>query len=106
MYLSTARTQEISMRINIKFFTILREITGKREERIQFSKAINVEELLNLLSEKYGESFVSYVCDDRKKTRDSLQFLLNGRNIAALNGFKTKLKDGDEIAIIPPIGGG
>jgi molybdopterin converting factor small subunit len=35
-----------------------------------------------------------------------LSFLVNGKNINALEGFNTKLKQGDTIAILPPVGGG
>ncbi|MDH5419483.1 MAG: MoaD/ThiS family protein, partial [Candidatus Bathyarchaeota archaeon] len=34
------------------------------------------------------------------------QILINGRGIKALQGFETKLKEGDTVAIFPPVGGG
>ncbi len=94
------------MRITVKFFTTLREITGKREEEVEAFKPITVKELLSRLSEKYGKKFVDYVYDENRKARNYLQFLINGRSATTLQGFETKLKDGDKIAIIPPVGGG
>jgi molybdopterin converting factor small subunit len=35
-----------------------------------------------------------------------IQILINGTGIKALQGFKTKLKEGDTVAIFPPVGGG
>jgi len=35
-----------------------------------------------------------------------LHVLVNGRNAVFLDGPVTKLKDGDTIAVLPPIGGG
>jgi len=32
--------------------------------------------------------------------------LVNGREISVLNGLETKLKDGDEISLIPVVHGG
>lgn len=32
--------------------------------------------------------------------------LVNGRAIEWLNGLKTKLRDGDEVVLMPPAGGG
>jgi molybdopterin converting factor small subunit len=32
--------------------------------------------------------------------------LINGTGIPTLEGFKTRLKEGDKVAIIPPVGGG
>ena len=95
------------MKATVKFFTTLREMTGKREEEIEASDPLlTVKELLNRLSEKYGRKFVDYVYDEEGKARSYLQFLVNGRSITTLQGFETRLRDGDKVAIIPPVGGG
>jgi len=94
------------MKVEVKFFTSLRDITGKRAEEIQLQSVITVEELLNLLSEKYGRKFREYIYNKKGKVQDFLSFLVNGRNINVLQGFDTELKQGDIIAIIPPVGGG
>jgi molybdopterin synthase sulfur carrier subunit len=94
------------MKVTVKFFTILREITRKREEEIELPSTATVEKLMEILSEKYGRQFADYVYNDKKGMRSQLQFLVNGRSITTLQGFKTKLTDGDKVAIIPPVGGG
>ncbi|MGD9131004.1 MAG: MoaD family protein [Candidatus Bathyarchaeota archaeon] len=94
------------MKVEIKFFTSLREITGKKAEEIQLQNVITVEELLTLLSEKYGNKFTEYIYNKKGKVQDFLSFLVNGKNINVLQGFDTELKQGDTIAILPPVGGG
>ncbi|MBN1784552.1 MAG: MoaD family protein [Candidatus Bathyarchaeota archaeon] len=94
------------MKIQVKFFTSLREITGKKTEEIQIQDTIAVEMLLTLLSEKYGKKFHEYVYTKNGKVQGFLSFLVNGKNINALEGFDTKLKQGDTVAILPPVGGG
>lgn len=94
------------MKVKVKFFTVLREITQKREENIELPPAATVETLLKLLSERHGRKFTEYVYGEAKKVRSDLQFLVNGRNTTTLQDFKTKLKNDDEIAILPPVGGG
>ena len=94
------------MRVTVKFFTTLREITSKREEEMDLPNSITVEELLRLLSKKHGKRFMDYVYDDRGKVQPHLQFLVNGRSTITLQDLKTKLGDGDHIAIVPPVGGG
>lgn len=94
------------MRITVKFFTILREIVGKKEEELEFSKGTTVKELLKHLSENYGQAFKEYIFDKRGRAKGHLEFLVNGKSITTLKGFQTKLNDGDKIAIIPPVGGG
>jgi len=94
------------MRVTVKFFTALREILGKREEVLEFSKGTTIKELLKHLSESYGQAFEEYIYNERGRAKSHLQFLINGKSITTLKGFETKLKDGDKIAIIPPVGGG
>ena len=99
-------SQETSMNIKIKFFTTLREIVGKKDEQIQLSESTTLEALLKQLSKKYGEDFEDYVYDELGKVRGHLQFLINGKSASTGQGLKTKLREGDEIAILPPVGGG
>ena len=94
------------MKVEVKFFTSLREITGKKTEEIQIQDIITVEMLLTLLSEKYGKRFREYVYTKKGKVQVFLSFLVNGKNINALEGFDTKLKQGDTVVILPPVGGG
>jgi molybdopterin synthase sulfur carrier subunit len=94
------------MKVTIKFFTSLREITGNKMVNLQLKNIISVEELLSLLFEKYGQEFQDYVYNQEGKVQDFLSFLVNGKNINNLQGFNTILKEGDIIAILPPVGGG
>ena len=94
------------MKVEVKFFTSLRDITGKKADEIQLQNVITVEELLTLLSEKYGKKFREYIYNKKGKVQDFLSFLVNGKNINVLQGFDTELKQGDILAIIPPVGGG
>ncbi len=94
------------MKVAVRFFTVLREITGKREVEIETPNAINIQDVLNHLSKLYGSRFVDYVFDEKGSPRGYLQFLVNGRSATTLQGFETTLKDGDRVAIIPPVGGG
>jgi molybdopterin synthase sulfur carrier subunit len=97
------------MKVSIRFFTNLREITGKKEETLEFSsnEKITVNRALQMLSHKYSKRFIEYVYDtETGEVKGFLQFLINGKSAASLNGLQTELKDGDVLAILPPVGGG
>jgi len=94
------------MKVQVKFFTTLREITGKKDEEVESSRTITVKELFTKLSKKYGTEFTDYVYDKKGDVRTYIQILINGRDIDIFQGLKTKLKEGDTVAIFPPVGGG
>ena len=96
------------MYISVRFFTVLREITGKKEEILVFKEEkTKINTILKRLSEEYGKRFIEYVYNQKLEgVRGNLQFLVNGQSAATLKGLETILVEGDVLAIVPPVGGG
>jgi molybdopterin synthase sulfur carrier subunit len=93
----------------VRFFTSLREIADKKEETLKFPEGekVTLDKVLKILAQRYGKRFVEYVYDDKTdEVKGFLQFLINGKSAATLNGLQTELEDGDVLAILPPVGGG
>jgi len=92
--------------VSVRVFAALREIVGKKEQTLEFQKDkdITIEKVLKRLTELHGRDFAEYVYDMQTgEVRSYLQLLVNEKSITTL---KTRLKDGDVLAIIPPVGGG
>ncbi len=95
------------MRVSVRLFTTLRELAGKGEEAFEFdAKTVTVSEILERMVRRYGEDFKNHLYDERGNVREHLQLLVNGRSVNFLEDLETKLKDGDHLAIVPPVGGG
>jgi len=95
------------MKITVKVFTALRELVGKGEITIEANTPNpTVHTILSQLNTQYGKEFTEHVYDENGDIRGFLQFLINGKSITTPKGLKTRLKDGDTIAILPPVGGG
>ena len=94
------------MKVIVRYFTVLREVTGKREEEIDAKKGSTIKDILNFLNGKYGKEFEKYVLSGMKHKGLKLLFLMNGQNIEQLEGLKTKLHDGNVLTIMPPVAGG
>jgi len=97
------------LNVYVRFFAALRELVGKKVECIAFqdNEEINIEKVLERLTEIFNKNFAEYVFDGKTgEIQSYLLLLLNGRSITTLDGLKTKLTDGDVLAILPPVSGG
>ena len=81
----------------VKLFATLVEIANKREVVIEDAKTAR--EVLDKLKGLYGPSF-------EKELEHEWIFLVNGRDIAHLQGLDTPVGKDDVISLFPPIGGG
>ncbi len=94
------------MKIMVQFFTIIRNITGKKEESLEFPAETNVHKVLEQLIEKYGAAFQRIVQSGSNFPGLKVLFLVNGQNTETLGGLSTTLKNGDTLSIVPPLSGG
>jgi molybdopterin synthase sulfur carrier subunit len=98
----------MQLQVSVRFFTVLREIAGKKEETLQLTdNKVTVNTILETLSDRYGKPFSEYVyAQQTGKVKGFLQFFINGQSTSALNGLESELHDSDVLAIVPPVGGG
>jgi sulfur-carrier protein len=97
------------MQVKVRFFTSLREIVGTKEIALSYPEGekVIVVAVLETLKEKYGKPFQDYVYNSvTAEPKGFLQFLVNGNSISTLSGMQTEIRDGDVLAILPPVGGG
>jgi len=82
------------MRITVLYFAVLKERLGRSEESLNVPDGNRVKDALDLLMSKYW---------DVAQLRGKFRVALNQEFIDDETVF---LKDGDEIALIPPVAGG
>ncbi len=97
------------MEVKVRLFTSLREIAGKKEETLAFpdNQKVTVDAALKTLANQNGKAFSDYLYNAKTgQPKSFLQFLVNGASTTTLQGLQTVLRDGDVLAILPPVGGG
>ncbi len=79
------------MKVKLRFFASIRQITGKSESEVIVPDNLNTRELLELVKNMYDQF--------NEKT---VLYAVNGEYV----GEKVKLNEGDIIAFFPPVSGG
>lgn len=93
------------MAITVKFFANFREAVGKEREQVEGVK--DVASLLDELVRRFGKPLSEELYSpETRQIRDTVNILVNGRGVSFLDGLGTPLKDGDVVAIFPPVSGG
>jgi molybdopterin synthase sulfur carrier subunit len=98
---------QLLINVKVKVFATFRDILGLKETDLQFPSNITVRSLVQTLSNKYSQGKLErQVFDESGKVQKYVKILVNGRDVDFLDGPSTQLKDGDILAMFPPVGGG
>lgn len=90
--------------VTVKFFATIRLITGVKSIEMD---ADTVGEVLDSLTKKYNPRFGEKAIDPKTgRLKEFFSCMVNGKRIELLDGYETTLKNGDAIALFPPVGGG
>ena len=91
--------------LKLKFFATYRDITRCNE--IEIPAPSDVWELLGLLGDRYGNPIKEklFTPDGNGIGQDAI-VLVNGRNVAHLDGKETPLTETDIVSIFPMVAGG
>lgn len=96
--------------INVRVHTILHLVgrLGARELTVALPEGSTVVQLLGVVAERMGVELDAETLMGQRNADVRREFVIaiNGRSLVALDGVDTALKDGDDIALLPPIAGG
>ena len=94
------------MPLTVKFIGALRHISGKTQLTVEFQQDISLKELVANLSQDLPTLEKTFSDQQLNDSKSNSLILVNGREISVLNGYETKLSDGDEIVFVPVVHGG
>jgi len=94
-------------KVKVRTIARLKEILGQDEVELPVPQDATVGTLMTLMTERWGEdlsvqSFEAHGSGPLPHVR----ILVNGQDIAFLEGIGTRLADGDEVLMLPLVGGG
>lgn len=90
--------------VKLKLVTIFSKDVGLTE--IDYSNVDTLGETIDQFLSKHGRKLRKSFVDRQGNLESHVVILVNGRNYLFLDEMNTKLNDGDEIVISPPLAGG
>ncbi len=91
------------MSVTVRIPTPLRKLTGGADE-VQV-EAATIAEMIDQLEAAHA-GLKARLCDENGEIRRFVNVYVNDEDVRFLDGSETKLKDGDEVSIVPAIAGG
>jgi MoaD family protein len=93
-------------RVKVKTFSVIREVLGADVVEVEVDLPATVDSVFHALLRKYGENLKKRIWDPEAGEMAPFLMRLNDEIIRSRFDLDRPIKDGDEIAIIFPIGGG
>ncbi len=90
------------MKVKIEFYATFREKYGKG---LVVDSSPSLDDAMKAAARVLGDSFLKDIYDDRGNFRTDVMITVNGRNLLDMKQ-EVVLKEGDRIAIYPPVAGG
>jgi molybdopterin synthase sulfur carrier subunit len=90
--------------MKVKLFATYRDLAGCRE--LDIPAPSTAYDLLLELANRYGSAMRKKLFTEDGEISEDALLLINGRNIAHLNGSGTPLKDSDVASLFPMVAGG
>ena len=93
-------------RVSVKTFSIIRDAIGESVVEIDVENPETVGGLFEAMVRKYGKPFKEKIWDPNTGEIAPFLIRLNDEIIRSSVDLDKKIKDGDKIALIIPVGGG
>ena len=93
--------------VEVKFLGVFRQFSGRNHVLVKLEEPSTVRKVIQKLTEAFSSEFERGLVDpELEDPRPNALILVNGKEINVLQGLETKVKDGDEIVLVPVSPGG
>ena len=94
------------MTLTIKFIGAFRCLSGKKQLTLNFQDGTSIKTIVDSISQEIPQLKRTFCDQELNDAKSNSLILVNGREISVLEGYETKLSDGDEIVFVPVVHGG
>ena len=95
------------MRVKVRYLGLIWKKIGKREEEFEIKGGSSLSELLDKLARTHGKNLKRLFDAEKGNIIDPTYIAtVNGVLVDRLEGLRTRLRNGDEVALMTLISGG
>jgi molybdopterin converting factor small subunit len=95
------------MNVKVRSIALIKTLLGQAEIELALNEGATIDGLLGRLSEVGSDKLAPYLAVPKEQSAHApLRVMVNGRDIEALQGRRTVLREGDDVLIFIPIAGG
>jgi len=94
------------LEVTVKFVGVLHEVFGKKQTSLQFGRPPTVKEIVEVLAGTSAKARREMLDAESDLINPALLILVNGKEVSALNGSKTRVKKEDDFVLISVSHGG
>jgi MoaD family protein len=92
--------------VTVKLVGALRHLSGKTQLTLSFNDGQSVKDVVDSLTREFPALKHTFSDGDLNDAMSNSLVLVNGVEISVLDGYETKVSDGDEIVFVPVVHGG
>jgi sulfur-carrier protein len=95
------------MEIKVHYLGLVKTYTNQSQDEITLKAGALLSDLLNMLAADFGKQFTQEIYEPgMKDVKPMFTVMVNGIVMGQLNGVDTKLKEGDNVILMPLMTGG
>ena len=93
--------------VNVKFLGIFQRLSGKKQLELKLQEPSTIQDVMAKLLQVLSDDFKALLVDAQlNDPRPNALILVDGKEISALQGLETEVKDSQEIILLPMVHGG
>ena len=96
----------MTLKVTVRFVGVLHQVFKKKQTSLRFGRSPTVKQIVELLAGTSSEARRVMLDAELNQIHPALLILVNGNEIGALKGLKTRVKREDEIVFISASHGG
>ena len=102
------RAEASALKVTVDYLGYIKGLIGVTQaEKIELKSEASVRDLLDMLAKKHGDSFRKAIYESgNADLKSSFILSVNGLLLNQLKGLDTKLKEDDQIVLMPIVSGG